>query len=202
MEKAIIITAPSGAGKTTLVKKLLQKRKDLSFSVSACTREKREMEVAGKDYYFLSITAFKEKMEAGEFLEYEEVYENMFYGTLESEVKRIWKTGKAVIFDIDVKGAVNLKEKLGDKALAIFIEPPSIEALVSRLTNRQSESQETINLRISKAEEELRYKEKMDTTVLNDILELAFEELECKVDEFIYSSGINSFKVSQTSEPS
>ncbi|MFT5071734.1 MAG: guanylate kinase [Chitinophagales bacterium] len=184
-QKAIIITAPSGAGKTTLVKKLLAKRPELAFSVSACTRDKREGEVDGKDYHFLDQRDFKRKIRSGEFIEWEEVYEGMFYGTLNSEIHRIWESGKAVIFDIDVTGAVHLKKELGDKALAIFIAPPSVEILKYRLSGRGTETEESLNKRLSKSIDELEFKNQMDTFVINDDLELAFNELNEKVDEFI-----------------
>ena len=186
MEKAIIITAPSGAGKTTLVKLLLAKRTDIEFSVSACTRGKRPTEVNGKDYYFLSAEEFRSKIQANAFLEYEEVYNDMYYGTLESEVERIWEEDQAVIFDIDVKGAVHLKEKLGDKALSIFIAPPNIETLLERLQGRNTESEETLAIRYDKAKLELAYREKMDTVIVNDNLETAYEALEDLVDDFLY----------------
>lgn len=186
MQKAIIITAPSGAGKTTLVKKLLQERSDLAFSVSACTRHKRENEVEGKDYYFITPQQFQQKIKEGAFAEWEEVYENMYYGTLMSEIERIWADNKTVIFDIDVKGALSLKKKLGSKALAVFIAPPSVKVLKSRLENRGTENQQTLQKRVDKALYEMKYKEAMDTFVINDNLEEAFQQLSEKVDEFIH----------------
>lgn len=185
MQKAIIITAPSGAGKTTLVKKLLAQRDDLAFSVSACTRQKRENEVDGKDYYFITPQAFQQKIREGAFAEWEEVYENMFYGTLMSEIERIWHANKTVIFDIDVKGALRLKEKLGKKALAVFIAPPSVQVLQHRLESRGTENHSTLKKRVNKALYEMKYKAEMDTFVVNDNLELAFKELLQKVDEFL-----------------
>lgn len=184
-QKAIIITAPSGAGKTTLVKKLLASRDDLSFSVSACTRDKREGEQDGKDYYFLDAREFQRKIRRNEFLEWEEVYRGMFYGTLKSEVERIWAEGKAVIFDIDVKGAKHLKAQLGEKARAIFIAPPSVEALKERLQGRGTESEESLKKRLDKSLAEMAYEKDMDLTVVNDDLELAFKELVNRVDEFL-----------------
>lgn len=184
-EKAIIITAPSGAGKTTLVKKLLASREDLAFSVSACTREKREGEQDGKDYYFLDPREFQRKIRRNEFLEWEEVYKGMFYGTLRSEVDRIWSDGKAVIFDIDVKGAKHLKAQLGEKARAIFIAPPSVEALKERLQGRGTESEETLKKRLDKSLAEMSFEKDMDLTVVNDDLDLAFAELSACVDEFL-----------------
>lgn len=185
MQKALIITAPSGAGKTTLVKMLLENRNDLAFSVSACTREKRANEVDGKDYYFLSEADFRAKITAGEFAEWEEVYEGMFYGTLQSEIERIWALGKAVIFDIDVKGAISLKEKLGDKALSIFITPPNTETLRQRLLGRGTENEESFLKRFNKSVVELAFKEQMDTLVCNDNLLDAFKDLNIKVTEFL-----------------
>jgi guanylate kinase len=185
MDKAIIITAPSGAGKTTLVKMLLQKRTDLAFSVSACTRKQREGEEHGRDYYFLSADAFKEKIASNQFIEWEEVYENMYYGTLYSEIQRIWASGRAVIFDIDVKGAVNLKQKLGDKALSIFIKPPGTDVLRERLVLRDTEDEATLMKRLDRAIEELRYESKMDKVVVNDDLQTAFHDLNTLVENFL-----------------
>lgn len=187
MEKAIIITAPSGAGKTTLVKKLLQNRDDLAFSVSACTRQQRPGEIDGKDYYFLSEKEFRNKIKEHAFAEWEEVYEGMFYGTLLSEIERIWKENKAVIFDIDVKGALNLKEKLGNKALSVFIAPPNVEVLKERLLGRGTENNETLQKRYGKALEEMEYQSQMDTFIVNDNLDVAFKELEQKVTNFLFS---------------
>lgn len=186
-QKAIIITAPSGAGKTTLVKKLLKNRDDLAFSVSACTRNKRESEVNGVDYYFLDPKEFRQKIKEEGFIEWEEVYEGMFYGTLKTEIQRIWESDRAVIFDIDVKGAIQLKKKLGEKAIAIFIAPPSEEVLSERLRGRGTESEETLRKRLSKSLAELEFQEQMDATVINDDLEIAYQDLYEKVSEFIES---------------
>ena len=184
-EKAIIITAPSGAGKTTLVKKLLASRTDLAFSVSACTRDMRQGEQDGVDYYFLYTQEFQRKIQANEFLEWEEVYKGMFYGTLRSEVNRIWTNGQAVIFDIDVKGAKHLKAQLGEKARAIFIAPPSVEVLKERLQGRGTESEESLKKRLDKYLAEMAYEKDMDLTVVNDDLEKAFTELSHRVNEFL-----------------
>lgn len=184
MEKAIIITAPSGAGKTTLVKMLLAERTDLAFSVSACTRKMRKGEVHGKDYYFLTPQEFKQKISEQLFIEWEEVYENMYYGTLLSEIDRIWQNGKAVIFDIDVKGAVNLKQKLGEKALSIFIKPPSKEALRERLLGRATEDEATLQKRLGRALEELEFEKEMDVVIENDVLDDAFAELQQTINTF------------------
>jgi guanylate kinase len=172
--KVVIISAPSGAGKTTIVKHLLQIRElNLAFSVSACTRPIRPGEADGKDYYFLTVNEFKDKIDDGEFLEWEEVYKNNYYGTLRSEVSRIWSKGMYVLFDVDVMGGINLKEKFGDNALAIFIRPPSIEVLRSRLESRGTETAEKIRNRLNKATLELKFARKFDVTVLNDVLEKA-----------------------------
>ena len=184
-QKAIIITAPSGAGKTTLVKKLLASREDLAFSVSACTRNKREGEEDGRDYYFLDVREFQRKIRRNEFLEWEEVYTGMFYGTLRSEVDRIWNEGKAVIFDIDVKGAKHLKEQLGEKSRAIFIAPPSVEVLKERLQGRGTENEESLKKRVDKSLAEMTFEKNMDLTVVNDDLETAYRELSSLVDEFL-----------------
>lgn len=185
MQKAIIITAPSGAGKTTLVKMLLNKRSDLAFSVSACTRKKREGESDGKDYYFLSESEFRNKISKKAFVEWEEVYEGMFYGTLYSELERIWAQNKIIIFDIDVQGALHLKEALGSKALSIFIAPPNSEALKKRLQLRGTESDESLQRRFGKAVYELQFQSRMDSFIINDKLDEAFKELELKVENFI-----------------
>ena len=146
MEKMIIFTAPSGAGKTTIVKHLLNKYDEISFSVSATTRERRAHEVDGKDYYFLRPQQFKYRRTLGQFLEWEEVYDNQFYGTLRSEIDRIWKLDKAVIFDMEVKGATNIKKEYGDKALAVFVKPPSPEILFARLRGRKTETEDSLRL--------------------------------------------------------
>lgn len=185
MEKAIIITAPSGAGKTTLVKMLLNKFTLFSFSVSACTRGIRPNEVDGKDYYFLSEESFQNKIKENAFIEWEEVYDGMFYGTLMSEIERIWALGKVVIFDIDVQGAINLKAKLGLKALAVFIAPPNLEVLKNRLASRGTESKESFEKRIDKAVFELQFQNEMDVVVVNDNLEKAFDDLSNEIAQFL-----------------
>lgn len=183
--KLVIFSAPSGAGKTTIVHHLLKVFPDLEFSVSACSREMRTGEEYGKDYYFLSVDEFKEKIEKGEFVEWEEVYTNNFYGTLRAEIERIWKKGKHVIFDVDVIGGLNLKKQFGEKALAIFVMPPSIEHLEKRLRSRETETAESIARRIGKAEQELKTANQFDKIILNDKLENAFEEAEKTVEEFL-----------------
>jgi guanylate kinase len=183
--KVVIFSAPSGAGKTTIVKEMLNQEFGLEFSISACNRSKRENEVEGKDYYFLSTEEFKNKIENQEFLEWEEVYTDKFYGTLRSEVDRIWAKGKNVIFDVDVVGGINIKKIYGDKALSVFIMPPSIESLKKRLATRSTESEESFNIRIEKAEQELNYADKFDIQIINDNLETTIDETKAIVFSFL-----------------
>jgi guanylate kinase len=184
--KVIIISAPSGAGKTTIVKHLLGiKDFRLAFSVSACTRPAREGEVDGRDYYFISVDRFKNMIEDGAFVEWEEVYKNSYYGTLKSEVDRIWKTDHHVLFDVDVMGGINLKNKYRDKALAIFVMPPSVEVLKKRLEQRGSETEEKIRNRVNKAALEMKFMRKFDVALLNDDLKTALEEAERLVSGFL-----------------
>ena len=183
--KCIILCAPSGAGKTSITKYLLQQNLDLEFSISACTRAKRPNETDGIDYYFLTIDDFKQKIKNNEFIEWEEVYANNFYGTLTSEITRIWKSGKHVIFDVDVKGGLNLSKHFGKNALAIFIKPPSINELEKRLRNRGTESEETIQRRINKATEEMEYEKLFDVSVENNQLEVAQKEVYTVVKSFL-----------------
>ena len=183
--KLIIFSAPSGAGKTTIVRHLLKVFPELEFSISACSRAMRKNETQGVDYYFLSVEDFKQKIENDEFVEWEEVYPNNFYGTLKSEIVRIWKKGKLVIFDIDVHGSLNLKKQFGDNSLAIFVMPPSIQHLEERLKSRETETPENIAKRVNKAELELQTATQFDKIILNDNLEHAFEEAEKLVGEFI-----------------
>jgi len=171
--KLIIFSAPSGSGKTTIVKHLLRKIPGLNFSVSATSREPRAGESDGKDYYFLSEAAFRNKIRNNEFLEWEEVYPGIFYGTMKSEVERIRNEGKHVVFDVDVVGGLNIKKYYGDEALAVFIRPPSVEELRKRLQARSTEPEEKINMRVTKAKEELSYSGKFDTVLVNDNLEEA-----------------------------
>jgi len=174
--RLVIVTAPSGAGKTTIVKRLLTSDLPLSFSVSACTRERRSGEVDGVDYYFIGKEAFEDKIANDAFVEFEEVYEGSFYGTLKSELQRLWKDERIVLFDIDVLGAINLKRQFKEQALTIFIQPPSLDILVERLTRRNTESEASLKKRIAKAASELTYMDKFDKTVLNDDLERACKE--------------------------
>lgn len=183
--KLIIVTAPSGAGKTTIVHHLLKTFKQLAFSVSATNRPKRSNEVNGKDYYFLDTETFKAKINAHEFVEYEEVYENRFYGTLVEEVEKLWSENKCIVFDVDVKGALTLKNKFKEQALAIFIEPPSKEVLYTRLKNRNTETEQTLAQRIVKAEEELKFASAFDFKIVNDTLKHALEETDTLVKKFL-----------------
>lgn len=170
--KALIFSAPSGSGKTTLVKYLLQNNTDLGFSISASTRDKRgRTEQDGKDYYFLSPEEFKKKIDNDEFIEWEEVYEGNFYGTLKSEIERLWSEGKNVIFDVDVKGGLSLKKYFGDKALAIFVKVPSMEVLKERLKDRGTESEESLSRRLFKAKFEMSFEDKFDVVLVNEDLE-------------------------------
>lgn len=167
--KALIFSAPSGSGKTTLVKYLLQNNADLGFSISASTRDKRgRTEQDGKDYYFLSPEEFKKKIDNDEFIEWEEVYEGNFYGTLKSEIERLWKEGKNVIFDVDVKGGLSLKKYFGDKALAIFVKVPSLDVLKERLKDRGTESEESLSRRLFKAKFEMSFENKFDVVLINE----------------------------------
>jgi guanylate kinase len=184
--KAIIFSAPSGSGKTSLVKHLMQEVPNLGFSISACTRDKRgRHEVHGRDYYFLSIDEFKQKIDQDAFVEWEEVYAGNFYGTLKEEVHRIWKEGKAVIFDVDVKGGLALKKYFGEQALAIFVKVPSLEVLESRLNDRGTESEESLSRRIYKAKFEMTFEPQFDVTVLNDDFTRSSSETVVLVKEFL-----------------
>ena len=185
--KAIIFSAPSGAGKTTIVKSLLANKLPLSFSISACSRQKRENEINGKDYHFLSIEDFKQKINKQAFIEWEEVYENNYYGTLKSEIERIWNDKKHVVFDVDVVGGLNLKKHFGNNALAIFIQPPSMDVLIERLRNRATESEASLNKRINKAKHEMTYSPSFDSIIINDQLEKTIEVAEKKVKDFLNS---------------
>ncbi len=175
--KAIIFSAPSGSGKTTIVKKLVQQNSDLEFSISACTRDRRgRQEENGKDYYFLTPQEFKEKIDNQEFIEWQEVYSGNFYGTLKSEIERIWASGKNVIFDVDVKGGVNLKKYFGPKALAVFVKVPSLEVLEQRLRGRDTEAEESISRRLFKARFEMSFEDQFDVTLLNENLEVSVQD--------------------------
>lgn len=183
--KCIIFSAPSGAGKTTIVRYLLRNLDKLAFSISAASRAPRGREEHGIDYHFFSIDEFKRKIENNEFVEWEEVYTDNFYGTLKSEVLSAWHEGKTVLFDVDAIGGLNLKRIFGDKALAIFIKPPSLFVLEQRLKNRRTETPDQIKIRLDKANEELGYAEKFDYVLLNDNLEKACYEVSSIVRKFI-----------------
>jgi guanylate kinase len=187
VNKLIVISAPSGAGKTSIVTHLLKNMDALSFSVSACSRDKRENETDGKDYHFLGVEDFKKKIKEDAFLEWEEVYENQFYGTLKSEVQRVWNEGKVVIFDVDVAGGLNIKKQYTQECLSIFIMPPSVDVLRERLSGRGSETDEKIEVRLAKAEEEIAKNQKFDKVILNDDFEIACEETQEVISNFIKS---------------
>ncbi|KAF0201071.1 MAG: guanylate [Bacteroidetes bacterium] len=182
--KLIIVSAPSGAGKTTLVKHLLNSSLNLGFSVSATSRPKRTGETDGKDYFFLTTEDFREKIKNGDLLEWEEVYEGSYYGTLKTEVEKLLFAGKNVIFDVDVVGGLNIKKIYGKRALSVFISPPSIEVLELRLTNRGTDSAATIAHRMEKARWELDFAPQFDLILINDNLEAAKQLLLDKVKEF------------------
>ena len=183
--KMFIFTAPSGAGKTTIVRHLLDKYNFLDFSISATTRNKRPHEQDKVDYYFMSVDEFKENVANGAFIEWEEVYENQFYGTLKSEVERIWCNNKHLVFDIDVRGAQNIKRFFGDKCMSVFVRPPSVEVLIDRLINRNTETPESLQKRISKVRREMEYENTFDMVLVNDLLEVSFVEAEHIVETFI-----------------
>ena len=174
--KMIIISAPSGAGKSTIVKYLLKQGLKLEFSISACSRDKRDGEKDGKDYYFLSPDEFRRRIEQGDFLEWEEVYPGSYYGTLRSEVDRIWQAGNHVVFDVDVVGGVNIKKQYPENSLALFIMPPDLETLKKRLMKRGTETEESLQKRVGKAEEELTFADKFDRIIVNDELDKACRE--------------------------
>lgn len=184
--KLIVFSAPSGSGKTTIVRHLLQQEElNLEFSISATSREKRNNETNGKDYYFIDTKTFKNHIKNDDFLEWEEVYRDNFYGTLKTEIERIWAKGKNVIFDIDVSGGLRIKRKFPDQTIAIFIKPPSVDELKIRLKKRQTESQDKINMRIAKASAELATAPLFDVIVVNDDLEKALTESYTLVANFI-----------------
>ncbi len=183
--KCIIFSAPSGAGKTTIVRHLLGQRNDLAFSVSATSRAPRGQEKEGIDYYYLTPDEFRDRITANDFVEWEEVYTDQYYGTLRAEVERLWNDGKTVVFDVDVEGGVNLKKAFGERALAVFVMPPSLEALEVRLRVRGTESEENIVRRMAKAERELAYAPRFDVQLINDQLDAAKAAVERVVAEFL-----------------
>ena len=185
MGKLIIFSAPSGAGKTTIVRHLLSLFPQLSFSISATTRLPRVGELDTKDYYFITKDDFLKRVSLGEFVEFEEVYEDVFYGTLKQEIERIWALGKCILFDIDVVGGINLKNLFGDGALSVFVKPPSVEVLKTRLGARNTDSEVQLLERLAKAERELEYAKFFDVVLLNDNLSQSLSEAEQIVKNFI-----------------
>lgn len=185
MGKIIIFSAPSGSGKSTIVNHLLSLNLGLEFSISATSRAPRGQERDGVEYYFLSSEEFERRIAAGDFVESEEVYKGCYYGTLRSEVERIWAKGNVIVFDVDVKGGLNLKRIFGGDALTVFIQPPSVEELRRRLIGRGTDSLEKIEQRLAKAKEELAYADKFDTVIVNDDLQTAFAQAENVVRSFI-----------------
>jgi len=183
--KLIIFSAPSGAGKTTIVKHLLKQGLPLAFSVSATSRAKREGEEHGRDYWFLTAEEFKERIAQGDFVEWEEVYAGQFYGTLRSEVERLHAQGMTVLFDLDVVGGLNLKAQFGERALAVFVMPPTIEELERRLRGRSSESEESLRKRVDKAVDEMEYADRFDVILRNEELPIAQQEALELVKKFI-----------------
>lgn len=184
--KLIIFSAPSGSGKTTIVKHLLKNNPNLGFSISACTRDKRgRTEEHGKDYYFLTPEDFKQRIDNDEFVEWEQVYPGQFYGTLKAEIQRIWDTGKHVVFDVDVKGGLSLKKYYGDQALAIFVKCPSMEVLEERLRARKTDSEESISARLFKVKFEMSFESKFDVTLINNDLNEALAKAQQLVDDFV-----------------
>lgn len=185
-KKSIVISAPSGAGKSTIVNALLQKYPQLAFSISACSRAPRGEEKDGVHYYFLSPETFKQKISQGAFFEWEEVYPGMYYGTLLSELERIWAANQIVVFDVDVIGGLKIKQQLKDAAISIFIQPPSIAALEERLNKRKTDSEEKIKLRLAKAEEEISHAPEFDHVVINDDLQEAIARVEALIQHILH----------------
>lgn len=185
MNKVIIFSAPSGSGKTTLVKYALEQFPELEFSISCTTRQPRGSEIHAVDYHFISPDEFRQKISDDAFVEYEEVYTDKYYGTLKSEVEKIWNNQKVVIFDVDVKGGISLKKYFNEKALSIFIEPPSIEELERRLISRNTDDAETIKTRVAKAGEEMLYAKDFDVIVINENLDQAKKEIKTLIENFI-----------------
>jgi guanylate kinase len=187
MSKLIVFTAPSGAGKTTIVRHLLNNYPNLAFSVSATTRHPRPNEKEGEDYYFMSPERFRQLIQEKAFIEWEEVYKDQYYGTLRSEIERLWQKDLHILFDIDVKGALSIKQAYPKKSLVIFVKPPSQQALMERLRGRKTEDPENVKKRLQKAAEELQYENRFDKVLVNDQLEKALSEAEQLVDHFLTS---------------
>jgi guanylate kinase len=184
--KIIIITAPSGAGKTSITRRLLATFPELAFSISAATREKRDYETDGKDYYFLKLEDFKHRIQQNEFVEWEMVYEGKYYGTLKSELERIWKNNQCPLLDIDVKGAIHVQQQYPETSLTIFIEPPSVDELKRRLESRGTETIESLQARVNKASYEISFKEHFNKSIINDELEKACEQAKKIVADFLH----------------
>lgn len=184
-KKMMVFAAPSGSGKTTIVRHLLDQFEELAFSISATTRPIRDYEIDGHDYYFLSVEEFRKRIEKGAFIEWVEVYEGRYYGTLVEEVERLWSKGKCVVFDIDVVGARQIKEKYGDQCLLVFVKPPSVEALVDRLVKRNTESDATLQSRKDRFYKELSYEVHFDRVLINDQLNIALEQAEQLTRDFL-----------------
>lgn len=185
--KLIIFSAPSGSGKTTVVKHLLSVIPNVSFSISATTRPIREGEKHGEDYYFFTPQEFRIAIENNDFLEYEQVYDGVYYGTLKSEVKRLWDSGKSVIFDLDVEGGLTIKKHFGIRALALFLRPPSVDILINRLRSRNTETEEQLAVRIAKVHTELKFEQRFDKVIVNDVLSDTFVTSENIVNNFLKS---------------
>lgn len=183
--KAILFSAPSGSGKTTVIREILKRFDCFEFSISATSRPARAGERDGVDYYFLSPEVFEQKVQAGEFLEWEEVYAGIRYGTLKSEIDRIWENGHAIIFDVDVNGGMNLKKYFGTDALALFVMPPSVKVLEQRLRNRGTESEENITKRLARSAAELKMAAHFDVTIVNDDLEHAVDETQQVINQYL-----------------
>ncbi len=184
--KLIIFSAPSGSGKTTIVRHLLAENANLGFSISACTRDRRgRAEQNGKDYYFLTPDEFKQKIDSNEFVEWEEVYVGAFYGTLKSEIERLWESGKHVLFDVDVQGGLKLKEYYGDKALAVFVRVPNEETLRQRLIGRGTETEDSLSKRLFKVHFEMSFENRFDVVLVNDDLETSYRKAQQLVDDFV-----------------
>ena len=189
--KLIIFSAPSGSGKTTIVKHLLAENTNLGFSISACTRDRRgRAEENGKDYYFLTPEDFKHKIDDNEFVEWEEVYTGAFYGTLKSEIERVWATGKHVLFDVDVQGGLKLKNFYGDKAMAVFVKVPDEETLRQRLIGRGSETEESLSRRLFKVHFEMSFQDRFDVILMNDHLETSLQKAQKLVDDFVNENKV------------
>ena len=190
-QKIIIITAPSGAGKTSITHHLLNTLPQLSFSISATTRKPRDDEKDGRDYYFISDEEFRRKIQKNEFVEWEMVYEGKYYGTLKSELQRIWKLEKTPLLDIDVKGAIHIQQQYPESTFSIFVEPPSIEELKKRLLSRGTETRESLQARVNKASFEISFQHSFDKAIVNDQLDRACKEAEDIVKKFLYGERSN-----------